>query len=65
MILGVIPARFASTRFPGKPLALVGGVPMVVRVLRRAEESGVFGRVVVATTSASPLKSTEPVGPWR
>jgi 3-deoxy-manno-octulosonate cytidylyltransferase (CMP-KDO synthetase) len=49
MILGVIPARFASTRFPGKPLALVGGVPMVVRVLRRAEESGVFGRVVVAT----------------
>jgi len=49
MILGVIPARFASTRFPGKPLALVGGVPMVVRVLRRAEESGVFREVVVAT----------------
>lgn len=49
MILGVIPARFASTRFPGKPLALVGGVPMVVRAMRRAEESGVFGQLVVAT----------------
>ncbi len=49
MILGVIPARFASTRFPGKPLALIGGVPMVVRVLRRAEDSGVFEAIVVAT----------------
>ena len=36
----VIPARYASTRFPGKPLADLGGRPMVVRVCERARESG-------------------------
>lgn len=44
----LIPARMASTRLPGKPLADIGGVPMIVQVARRAEESGV-GRTVVAT----------------
>jgi 3-deoxy-manno-octulosonate cytidylyltransferase (CMP-KDO synthetase) len=38
--IAVIPARFGSTRLPGKPLLDVGGLPMVVQVLRRAEESG-------------------------
>ncbi len=36
----VIPARYASSRFPGKPLADIGGIPMVVHVCRRAQESG-------------------------
>ena len=36
----VIPARFASTRLPGKPLADIGGKPMVVRVAERAAQSG-------------------------
>jgi 3-deoxy-manno-octulosonate cytidylyltransferase (CMP-KDO synthetase) len=36
----VIPARYASTRFPGKPLADLGGKPMVVRVCERAAKSG-------------------------
>jgi 3-deoxy-manno-octulosonate cytidylyltransferase (CMP-KDO synthetase) len=36
----VIPARYASTRFPGKPLADIAGKPMVVRVCERAKESG-------------------------
>jgi 3-deoxy-manno-octulosonate cytidylyltransferase (CMP-KDO synthetase) len=36
----VIPARYASTRFPGKPLADLGGRPMVVRVCERAAKSG-------------------------
>jgi 3-deoxy-manno-octulosonate cytidylyltransferase (CMP-KDO synthetase) len=36
----IIPARYASTRFPGKPLADVGGKPMVVRVCERAAKSG-------------------------
>ena len=36
----IIPARYASTRFPGKPLAELGGKPMVVRVCERAEKSG-------------------------
>ena len=43
----VIPARMASTRLPGKPLADICGVPMIVQVWRRTCESGV-GRVVVA-----------------
>lgn len=44
----VIPARYASTRFPGKPLADIAGKPMVVRVCERAAQSGAAG-VHVAT----------------
>lgn len=44
----LIPARLASTRLPGKPLADIGGKPMVVRVAERALDSGA-ARVVVAT----------------
>jgi len=44
----LIPARFASTRLPGKPLADIAGVPMVVRVARLAERAGAE-RVVIAT----------------
>lgn len=47
----LIPARFASTRFPGKPLADVAGKPMVVRVCERARESGA-SPVCVATDDA-------------
>ena len=47
-ILTVIPARMAATRLPGKPLADIGGTPMIVHVWRRAMEAG-LGRVVVAT----------------
>lgn len=46
----IIPARLASTRLPGKPLADIGGVPMVVRVAERAAASGAQ-RVVVAADS--------------
>jgi 3-deoxy-manno-octulosonate cytidylyltransferase (CMP-KDO synthetase) len=42
------PARMASTRLPGKPLADIAGQPMIVRIARRAADSG-LGRVVVAT----------------
>ena len=47
-ILVLIPARMAATRLPGKPLLDIGGLPMIVHVLRRAEEAGI-GRVAVAT----------------
>ncbi len=47
----VIPARFASSRFPGKPLADLGGVPMVVHACNRAHESGARS-VHVATDDA-------------
>jgi len=46
--LVLIPARMASTRLPGKPLMEIGGIPMIVHVLRRAEEAAI-GRVAVAT----------------
>jgi 3-deoxy-manno-octulosonate cytidylyltransferase (CMP-KDO synthetase) len=46
--LVLIPARMASTRLPGKPLADIAGKPMIVHVAARAAESG-LGRVVVAT----------------
>lgn len=45
--VAVIPARYASTRFPGKPLAEIGGKTMICRVWERA--SALFDRVVVAT----------------
>jgi 3-deoxy-manno-octulosonate cytidylyltransferase (CMP-KDO synthetase) len=46
----LIPARMAATRLPGKPLADIAGLPMIVHVLRRAEAAAV-GPVVVATDS--------------
>jgi 3-deoxy-manno-octulosonate cytidylyltransferase (CMP-KDO synthetase) len=46
--LVLIPARMASTRLPGKPLMDIGGIPMIVHVLRRAQEAAI-GRVAVAT----------------
>ena len=49
MILGVIPARFASTRFPGKPLVLITGVSMIQRVYRQSMQAKMVGELVVAT----------------
>jgi 3-deoxy-manno-octulosonate cytidylyltransferase (CMP-KDO synthetase) len=43
----IIPARMASTRLPDKPLADIAGLPMIVQVMRRAEESG-LGQVIIA-----------------
>lgn len=45
--IGIIPARYASTRFPGKPLAMIAGKPMIERVWRQARK--VLDRVWVAT----------------
>ena len=46
-ILGIIPSRYSSTRFPGKPLAMIGGKTMIHRVYERASQA--FADVVVAT----------------
>jgi 3-deoxy-manno-octulosonate cytidylyltransferase (CMP-KDO synthetase) len=54
----IIPARLASTRLPNKPLADLGGKPMVVRVAERARDAGAEGeqpRIVVATDHADIL----------
>ena len=47
--LGVIPARYGSTRFPGKPLAKIAGKPLVQRVVERAQQAHTLREVVVAT----------------
>lgn len=48
-VLAVIPARFASTRFPGKPLHPIAGKPMIEHVMRAAAKCSELERVVVAT----------------
>lgn len=57
----LIPARLASTRLPNKPLADIGGLPMVVRVAQQAAQSGAQ-RVVVAGDSASIIAACEAHG---
>lgn len=47
--IGVIPARYASTRFPGKPLADIAGKPMVIRVYERCAEAGCLDELYIAT----------------
>lgn len=57
----VIPARYASTRLPGKPLADIAGQPMVARVLARCLQSGA-SRVLVATDDARVAAAVEAAG---
>ena len=57
----IIPARLASTRLPNKPLADLGGKPMVVRVAERARESGA-SRIIVATDHPDILAACEAHG---
>ena len=52
--VAIVPARLASTRLPRKPLADLHGLPMVVRVAQRAQQSGAR-RVVVAADSAETV----------
>jgi 3-deoxy-manno-octulosonate cytidylyltransferase (CMP-KDO synthetase) len=51
-VIAVIPARFASVRFPGKPLAPLAGRPMVVHVLKAVQAAKRVDRVLVATDDA-------------
>ncbi|MCW5558370.1 MAG: 3-deoxy-manno-octulosonate cytidylyltransferase, partial [Verrucomicrobiae bacterium] len=48
-LLGVIPARYASTRFPGKPLHLIAGRPLLERVVERCRLARSLADVVIAT----------------
>jgi len=57
----VIPARMASSRLPGKPLADIAGVPMIVRVWRQATAAGV-GPVVVAAAEREIVQAVEAAG---
>jgi len=57
----LIPARMASTRLPGKPLADIAGLPMIVHVLRRAAAANI-GEAVVATDSEAVMAAVEKSG---
>jgi 3-deoxy-manno-octulosonate cytidylyltransferase (CMP-KDO synthetase) len=57
----LIPARLASNRLPGKPLADIHGLPMIVHVLRRAQRAGI-GEAVVATDSEAIQAAVEKSG---
>ncbi|MBO0756955.1 MAG: NTP transferase domain-containing protein, partial [Bradyrhizobiaceae bacterium] len=60
-VVVLIPARMAASRFPGKPLADIGGLPMIVHVLRRARSAAV-GPVFVATDSVEIATAVEKAG---
>jgi len=51
-VLAVIPARLASSRFPGKPLAAIAGKPMIQHVVERVRKAELVSRVIVATDDA-------------
>ena len=51
-VIGVIPARYASTRFPGKPLALIAGKPLIQRVVEQCRKAKSLSEVIVATDDA-------------
>jgi 3-deoxy-manno-octulosonate cytidylyltransferase (CMP-KDO synthetase) len=57
----IIPARMAASRLPGKPLADIGGVPMVLRVLRQAEKAA-LGEVAVAAAEAEIVEAVTAAG---
>ncbi len=48
-IVGIIPARFASTRFPGKPLALIAGKPLIQHVVEQCQKAKSLAEIIVAT----------------
>jgi len=48
-IIGIIPARYGSTRFPGKPLALIAGKPLIQHVVERCQQARALREVIVAT----------------
>jgi 3-deoxy-manno-octulosonate cytidylyltransferase (CMP-KDO synthetase) len=61
-IIGIIPARFASTRFPAKPLADIAGKSMIQRVYAQAVLSKAFMKVVVATDDSRILEHVNSFG---
>ncbi len=48
-VVAIIPARYASTRLPGKPLIEIAGKPMILRVVERARQAATISRVIIAT----------------
>ena len=61
-IVGIIPARYASTRFPGKPLAMISGITLIERVWRQAKKSRMLSEVIIATDDLRIKKAAEAFG---
>jgi 3-deoxy-manno-octulosonate cytidylyltransferase (CMP-KDO synthetase) len=61
-VLAVIPARYASQRFPGKPLAPIAGKPMIQYVVERVRRAGQVSQVVVATEDVRIKTAVEAFG---
>jgi len=61
-VVAIIPARFQSTRFAGKPLALIQGKPMIQHVFERAKKVDILSRVIVATDDERIQKVVEEFG---
>ncbi len=62
MIIGIIPARYGSTRFPGKPLADIGGKSMIQRVIEQANQAKSLSMVVVATDDDRIAEAVRRIG---
>ncbi len=62
MITAIIPSRFGSTRFYGKPLVLIAGKPMIQRVYEQAQKASVIDRVFVATDDRRIADAAEGFG---
>ena len=61
-IIGIIPARYGSTRFPGKPLELIDGVSVIQRVYEQCKKATALQEVVVATDDERIYKHVEGFG---
>ena len=61
-ILGIIPSRYASTRFPGKPLAVIDGKSMIQRVYEQASKSALLSKVIVATDDSRIFEHVQDFG---
>ena len=61
-VIAIIPARYKSNRFRGKPLALIGGKPMIQHVVERAERVSLLSRVVVATDDSRIAECVQAFG---
>ena len=62
LTLGIIPARWASTRFPGKPLHLIAGKPLVQHVWERCKECSKLDAIVIATDDSRILEAAKAFG---
>src|ERR1700727_2698798 len=61
-VVGVIPARYGSTRLPGKPLVSLAGQPMIQRVYERAKQAKLVHEVIVATDDARIVDAVKAFG---